>query len=270
MVRDVATVREGTVMEQIDRIASQRYLSVTANVEGEDDGSGLAAGVGGACRGRHASPRSPRYDPRPVPPDGSKCSRDWRVGLGIAVVVILVLLTAYFESPRLALISLIAVPGVLSGVIAILLLTGTTLNLESFMGAIMCIGVSVSNSVMLVTFTNEHWRGGMSAVEAAVRGATERLRPIVMTACAMTVGMVPMSLALEQGSQMQAPLGRAVIGGLVCSTVSTLLIAPAIFALVMGRCRHIPCRSTRMIQRVRTMIRRNSLVVLLLLLSAAG
>ena len=129
------------------------------------------------------------------------------IGLAIAVVVILILLTAYFESPRLALISVSAVPGVLSGVIAFLLLTRTTLNLESFMGAIMCIGVSVSNSVMLVTFTNEHWRGGMTAVEAAVHGATERLRPIIMTACAMTVGMVPMSLALEQGSQMQAPLG---------------------------------------------------------------
>jgi multidrug efflux pump subunit AcrB len=88
---------------------------------------------------------------------------------------------------------------------------------------------------MLVTFITEHWRGGMPAAEAAIRGAAERLRPILMTACAMTVGMVPMSLALEQGSQMQAPLGRAVIGGLVCSTFATLLIVPAIFTLVMGR-----------------------------------
>jgi multidrug efflux pump subunit AcrB len=157
------------------------------------------------------------------------------VGLTIAVFVILVLLTGYFESPRLALISVGAVPGVLSGVVVILLVTGTTLNIESFMGTIMCIGVSVSNSVMLVTFMSEHWRGGMPASEAAIRGASERLRPVLMTACAMTVGMVPMSLALEAGSQMQAPLGRAVIGGLVCSTMATLMVVPAIFCLVMGR-----------------------------------
>src|SRR5215470_6101994 len=157
------------------------------------------------------------------------------IGLGLAVVVILVLLTAYFQSPRLALASVSSVPGVLCGVVVMLLLTGTTLNIESFMGTIMCIGVSVSNSVMLVTFTARDWQIGKHAFEAAVQGATERLRPILMTACAMIVGMVPMSLALEAGSQMQAPLGRAVIGGLLVSTMSTLLMLPPLFALVMGR-----------------------------------
>jgi multidrug efflux pump subunit AcrB len=137
----------------------------------------------------------------------------------------------------MALISVGAVPGVLTGVAVMLYFTNTTLNIESFMGTIMCIGVSVSNSVMLVTFINEHWRGGMPALQAAVRGAADRLRPVLMTACAMTIGMVPMSLALEAGSQMQAPLGRAVIGGLVFSTLATLLIVPALFAVVMGRIR---------------------------------
>ena len=125
-------------------------------------------------------------------------------------------------------------PGVLSGVVLILFLTHTTLNIESFMGTIMCIGVSVSNSVMLVTFTARDWQQGNSVREAAVRGATERLRPIMMTACAMIVGMIPMSLALESGSQMEAPLGRAVIGGLLVSTFGTLLLLPPIFAVVMG------------------------------------
>jgi multidrug efflux pump subunit AcrB len=157
------------------------------------------------------------------------------IGLSIAVVVILILLTAYFESSRLALISVSAIPGVLAGVVTILYFTGTTLNLESFMGTIMCIGVSVSNSVMLVTFAALHWHDGAPACEAAIRGAAERLRPILMTACAMTVGMIPMSLALEEGSQMQAPLGRAVIGGLIMSTMATLVIVPCIFALVLGK-----------------------------------
>jgi multidrug efflux pump subunit AcrB len=156
------------------------------------------------------------------------------IGLAVAVFVIIVLLTAYFQSLRLALISISAVPGVLAGIAIILYVTGTSLNIESFMGAIMSLGVSVSNSVMLVAFTKDHWKAGKSSTEAAVLGASERMRPILMTACAMTTGMVPMALALERGSQMQAPLGRAVIGGLVMSTFATLLILPSIFAVVMG------------------------------------
>jgi multidrug efflux pump subunit AcrB len=116
-----------------------------------------------------------------------------------------------------------------------LYLTGTTVNVESFMGTIMCIGVSVSNSVMLVTFMGRAWREGQPSGTAAKVGAEERLRPILMTACAMTVGMVPMALALEAGSEMQAPLGRAVIGGLVMSTFATLLIVPPLFALLLGK-----------------------------------
>ena len=114
-------------------------------------------------------------------------------------------------------------------------MTNTSLNIESFMGSIMSLGVSVSNSVMLVAFTNDHWKAGKPSAEAAVIGASERMRPILMTACAMTTGMVPMALALERGSQMQAPLGRAVIGGLVMSTVATLLVVPSIFAIVIGQ-----------------------------------
>ncbi len=116
-----------------------------------------------------------------------------------------------------------------------MIVTGTSLNIESFMGSIMCLGVSVSNSVMLVTFMDEHWKAGMRGADAAIKGASERLRPILMTACAMSIGMVPMALALEKGSQMQAPLGRAVIGGLVMSTFATLLVVPSVFALVIGR-----------------------------------
>jgi predicted RND superfamily exporter protein len=135
----------------------------------------------------------------------------------------------------MALVSIGAVPRVLAGIATMLYLTNTSLNIESFMGSIMCLGVSVSNSVMLVTFMNDHWKSGYDSVSAAVAGASDRLRPILMTACAMTVGMVPMALALERGSQMQAPLGRAVIGGLVMSTFATLLVVPGIFALLIGR-----------------------------------
>jgi multidrug efflux pump subunit AcrB len=234
MVRDVARVRDGTLPGQFDRLSSQRYLSVTANVEGEDMGR-ASRQVAAAVAAAGDPPRGVRVFTRGQLKPMIEMFEALGIGLTIAVGVILVLLTAYFESPRLALASVSAVPGVLTGVVTILYFSNTTLNIESFMGTIMCIGVSVSNSVMLVTFIDEHWRGGMPSSRAAVSGAAERLRPILMTACAMTVGMVPMSLALEAGSQMQAPLGRAVIGGLVCSTFATLLIVPAIFTLIMGR-----------------------------------
>jgi multidrug efflux pump subunit AcrB len=212
----------------------QRYLSVTANVEGEDLGR-AARQIEQAIAAAGQPPRGVRVQTRGQIAPMREMFTALGVGLGLAVAVILVLLTAYFESPRLALASVSSVPGVLCGVVAILLLTGTTLNIQSFMGAIMCIGVSVSNSVMMVTFIAMEWRGGKVVPEAARAGAQERLRPILMTACAMTVGMVPMALALERGSEMQAPLGRAVIGGLVVSTFVTLLIVPSVFALLMGR-----------------------------------
>jgi multidrug efflux pump subunit AcrB len=234
MIRDVSTVRRGMRPGEIDRDMSQRYVTVTANVEGEDMGR-ASRQVAGALDDAGEPPRGVRVETMGQLPPMNEMFESLGIGLAISVFVIFVLLTAYFQSPRLSLVSIGAVPGVLAGIATILFLTKTSLNIESFMGSIMCLGVSVSNSVMLVTFVNEHWKVGKPATEAAVIGASERLRPILMTACAMTVGMVPMALALERGSQMQAPLGRAVIGGLVMSTFATLLIVPSIFAVVVGR-----------------------------------
>ena len=237
MVRDV--LKDGRVHTSVqpgeyDRDMSQRYLTVVANVEGEDMGR-AAKQVRQAVKDAGKAPRGVRVEEMGQLPPMNEMFQALGIGLAVAVFVILVLLTAYFQSPRLALISIGAVPGVLAGIAVILLATGTTLNIESFMGSIMCLGVSVSNSVMMVTFMDEHWKAGKSSTEAALIGASERLRPILMTACAMTVGMVPMALALEKGSQMEAPLGRAVIGGLVMSTFATLLVLPSIFALVIGK-----------------------------------
>jgi multidrug efflux pump subunit AcrB len=237
MVRDVATVRRGVRPGEIDRDMSQRYLTVTANVEGEDMGR-ASRQVARAIASAGEPPRGVRVETMGQLPPMTEMFQSLGIGLAVAVFVIFVLLTAYFQSPRLALVSIGAVPGVLAGIAVILFFTGTSLNIESFMGSIMCLGVSVSNSVMLVTFIDEHWKSGTRSDEAAIIGASERLRPILMTACAMTVGMVPMALALERGSQMQAPLGRAVIGGLLMSTFATLLVVPSIFAIVIGRKEH--------------------------------
>jgi multidrug efflux pump subunit AcrB len=234
MIRDVATVRQSVRPGEYDRSMSQRYLTVTANVEGEDMGR-ASVQVAKAIEAAGAPPRGVRVIPMGQLPPMDEMFQSLGIGLGVAVFVILVLLTAYFQSPKMALISIGAVPGVLAGIATILFFTNTTLNIESFMGSIMCLGVSVSNSVMLVTFINNRWQEGESSVDAAIGGASDRLRPILMTACAMTIGMVPMALALEKGSEMQAPLGRAVIGGLVMSTFATLLMVPPIFALLIGK-----------------------------------
>ncbi|MHB1425066.1 MAG: efflux RND transporter permease subunit [Gemmataceae bacterium] len=235
-LRDViknSKVRKGVRPGELDRDMSQRYLTLTANVEGEDMGR-ASRQVQEAIKVAGEPPRGVRVELMGQLPSMIAMFTALGIGLGVAVFVILLLLTAYFQSPRLALISIGAVPGVLAGIAVALYFTNTTLNIESFMGSIMCLGVSVSNSVMMVTFMDEHWKAGKSSIDSAILGASERLRPILMTACAMTVGMVPMALALERGSQMQAPLGLAVIGGLVMSTFATLLVLPSIFAVIIG------------------------------------
>ncbi len=156
MIRDVARVGQGTMPGEIDRTSSQRYVSITANIEGEDLGR-AARRIEQAIASAGQPPRGVRVALRGQVAPMNEMFRALAIGLALAVVVILVLLTAYFESPRLALASVSSVPGVLCGVVIMLLATGTTLNIESFMGSIMCVGVSVSNSVMLVTFIAMEW-----------------------------------------------------------------------------------------------------------------
>jgi multidrug efflux pump subunit AcrB len=131
-------------------------------------------------------------------------------------------------------IVLFATPAVLAGVVLALWLTHTTLNVQSLMGAIMSIGVSVANAVLLVTFAKDIWHGGADQHIAIVESARGRLRPIVMTSFAMIAGMIPTALALGEGGEQSAPLGRAVIGGLVASTLATLVFLPAVY-VVVGR-----------------------------------
>jgi multidrug efflux pump subunit AcrB len=145
------------------------------------------------------------------------------------------LLMANFQSLRLPLAILSTIPGVLCGVALMLLFTGTTLNIQSFMGAIMAVGISVANSILLVSFA-EQARYQNEDVETATRtGATSRIRAILMTATAMICGMIPMAIGFGEGSAQSAPLARAVIGGLVFSTLTTLTVLPAIYALLQRK-----------------------------------
>jgi multidrug efflux pump subunit AcrB len=157
-----------------------------------------------------------------------------QIGLVLAVLVIFLLLAANFQSLRLALAIVLTVPAVLCGVLLMLFVTGTTLNVQSFMGAIMAIGIAVANSILLVTFAERARRDGRPLLDAIREGASGRLRAILMTAAAMICGMTPMAIGLGEGGAQSAPLGRAVIGGLLVSTFATLTILPSIYAIVQG------------------------------------
>jgi multidrug efflux pump subunit AcrB len=158
-----------------------------------------------------------------------------RLGLLMAVGVILLLLAANFQSFRLPLAVGLTIPAVITGVVLMLWFTRTTLNIQSFMGAIMAIGVAVANAILLVTFAERSRLEGREPWEAAIEGARSRLRPILMTSFAMLAGMVPMALGLGEGGEQTAPLGRAVIGGLLGATCATLIILPAILATLQSR-----------------------------------
>ena len=209
-------------------------ITITANIAGKDLGS-VASEVAAAVQRAGDPPRGVAVNIRGQIPPMNQTLSGLELGLGLAVVVIFLLLTANFQSLRLAFVVLSTSPAVILGVAVALWLTGTTLNVQSFMGAIMAIGVSVANAILLVTFAEHYRREGQPAEAAAGEGARSRLRPILMTSMAMIAGMIPMALALGEGGEQTAPLGRAVIGGLAASTLAVLMILPAVFAIVQRR-----------------------------------
>jgi len=234
LVRDVGVVKEGTMPGEIDRYNMKRVVSLTANIQDDDLGD-VSGEVAKAITAAGDPPKGVSVDVRGQITPFNELFRGLAFGLAVAVVVIGLMLTAYFQSIRLALVAVAPVPAVLAGVVVMLFATGSTLNLQSFMGAIMAVGVATANAILLVTFAERARMEGMTAREAGLEGARTRVRPILMTSCAMIAGMVPMALGIGEGGDQTAPLGRAVIGGLAAATLTTLIVLPAIFALIMGR-----------------------------------
>jgi multidrug efflux pump subunit AcrB len=157
------------------------------------------------------------------------------VGLIVSIIAVFLLLTANFQSVRLALVAVSSVPAVVAGTLLLLWITGTTLNIQSFIGAIMAIGVAMANAILLVTFAEMRRREGDEKASAAIHGAGGRLRAILMTTSAMIAGMLPMALAFGEAGAQNSPLGRAVIGGLTAGTAATLFVLPAMFAILGHR-----------------------------------
>ena len=234
LVGDVADIQYGKTVGEYDRDNMMRLVSLTANISGMDLGK-VADMVGDAIKRAGPAPRSVRVKVAGQPPILRETFTHLFGGLGLAVIVIFLMLTGYFQSLRMAAAVLCTIPAIMLGVLTALYITHTTINVESFMGAIMAIGVGVSNAILLVVFAEKNRVEGQSARDAAISGAQERLRPILMTSSAMVAGMIPMALALSEGGQTSAPLGRAVIGGLIMSTVAALTILPLAFSIVQNK-----------------------------------
>ena len=231
VVNQLAELRSSTVPGELDRYNGQWMLVLSANLSGRDLRRAKNS-IEKAIADSGAPPRGVTTEIRGQVSALQQIFGELSIGLLAAIGVILLLLTANFQSFKLALIVLSTAPAVLAGSVLMLFITGTTLNLESFMGTIMAIGVAVANAILLVSFAEQNRLKGAAAPEAARAAAAERLRPVLMTSVAMIAGMIPMALAFGQGSEETAPLGRAVIGGLFAATIATLFLLPMVFGLV--------------------------------------
>jgi multidrug efflux pump subunit AcrB len=230
LVGDVATITEGSAIGQYDRYNQQRMVTITADVKDVDLGT-AARQVSEAIAAAGEPPRGLTVMVRGQVAPMQQTLQGLQTGLLLAIAAIFILLGAYFQSLRIAFVVIMTIPAVLAGVLIALLIGGNTLNVQSFMGAIVAIGVAVANAILLTTFAERARTSGTSSADAAVEGAQSRLRPILMTTSAMVAGMIPLAL----GAAQTAPLGQAVIGGLIAATVATLFVLPSFFALVQSR-----------------------------------
>ena len=237
VLSDVASFQLDTVFGENDNIGALPQVSVTANLYKKDLGT-ASADVQTAIKSMGELPRGLTDRTERVKQCAHRYACSLQNGLLVAIAVIFLMLAANFQSFKVSLVVLSTVPAVLLGSLALLLLTGSTLNLQSYMGMIMSVGVSIANSVLLVT-NAEHLRmHNGNAVESARESAALRIRPILMTSVAMVVGMIPMALGFGEGGDQASPLGRAVIGGLIASTFAALIILPLVFAWVQGKHQH--------------------------------
>jgi multidrug efflux pump subunit AcrB len=230
-VRDVAKVTFGTMPGELDHYNMRRTISISANLASEDLG-GAADDVQRAIGRLGEPPRGVKASIRGQVPTMNETFFAFSLGIAFAVVAIILLLVSFFQSVALALIIVSVVPAILFGALLALSITHTSLNVQSFMGAIMATGVGVANSILVVVFAEERRALGISAKSAAITGAAARLRPVLMTSIAMIAGMVPMALGMSEGGDRTAPLGRAVIGGLLVSTNAVLLVVPLVYSMV--------------------------------------
>ena len=231
MLSGIAEVRPGGSPEQINHYTVQRVIDVGANVEGRDLGN-VATDIQKKIDGLGKLPPGVKITLRGQNQVMNQSFRMLGLGLILAALLVYCLMVILFQSWLDPFIIMGAVPGALVGILWMLVLTHTTINVESLMGAIMAVGIAVSNSILLVSFANDLRveKEGVTPREAALEAGRTRLRPVIMTALAMIIGMIPMALGLGDAGEQNAPLGRAVIGGLGMATIATLFVVPVVYA----------------------------------------
>jgi multidrug efflux pump subunit AcrB len=229
---NLATMESLQTIDSVSHASVQRVVNVTANAEGRDLG-GVISDIEKQIASLGKLPPGMKIKIRGQNEVMHEAFSKMGLGLVIAILLVYLLMVILFQSWLDPFIVLVAVPGALCGILWLLFLTGTTINVESFMGAIMAVGIASSNSILMVSFANEvRLEKGMDPIQAALEAGKTRLRPVLMTALAMIIGMMPAALALGEGGEQNAPLGRAVIGGLLVATVVTLLVVPIIYSLL--------------------------------------
>ena len=232
LLSNLASVSRTTGPTNITHYNVARTFDVQANVDGTDLGS-VAKGVNAIIE--QLKPEMPRGTTVRVKGQVESMDSSFRglgYGLVFAVVLVYLLMVVNFQSWLDPLVILMALPGAIAGIAWMLFLSGTTLSVPALMGSIMCVGVATANSILVVTFSNDQRKLGRDATEAALAAGMTRLRPVMMTALAMILGMLPMSLGLGEGGEQNAPLGRAVIGGLLLATVTTLFFVPVMYSVL--------------------------------------
>ncbi|NLR57344.1 efflux RND transporter permease subunit [Chitinophaga polysaccharea] len=234
VLSDVATLSVDTTYGEVDNLGAMPMMTVTANLNNKDLGA-AAAGVKQAIAALGPLPRGLNVEMIGLSTTLGDTLDSLQGGLIVAIVVIFLMLAANFQSFKVSGIVLATVPAVLLGSLALLMLCRSTLNLQSYMGMIMSVGVSISNAVLLITNAEQLRKHNGDALLSATEAAALRLRPIVMTALAMVVGMIPMASGMGEAGDQSSPLGRAVIGGLVASTFAALFILPLAFAWGQGK-----------------------------------
>lgn len=234
ILSDVASITPDTTYGENDNLGAMPYLSVTANLKDKDLGT-AGHDVRQAIASLGELPRGLFVEPIGMTKVLTETLDSLQWGLLVAIVVIFLMLAANFQSFKVSGVVLATVPAVILGSLTLLMITGSTLNLQSYMGIIMSVGVSIANAVLLITNAEEIRRKTGNALEAAKEAAALRLRPIIMTSVAMVAGMMPMAIGHGEGGDQVSPLGRAVIGGLLASTFAVLVILPLVFAWVQGK-----------------------------------
>jgi multidrug efflux pump subunit AcrB len=232
LLSNIATISQTVEPAEVNHYDIQRVIDVNCGVEGRDLGSASAAVQRAIDRLGKLSPGM-RINIRGQSQAMHESFSALELGIVLAIILVYLLMVANFQSWLEPFVIMMAMPGALAGVLWMMALTGTTINVESPMGAIMAVGVGVANGNLVVIFANLREQG-YTPMAAAIKAARTCLRPVIMTALAMILGMLPMALALGEGGEQNAPLGRAVIGGLLVATLMTLFVVPAVYS-VFGR-----------------------------------